>query len=236
MEKPSFAFFESLGQYVYQYIDRDTLRPFYTGKGNLDRCWAHVVEKNFDPEDCFIVARNLEKFENKKDWQSFLLESYLISTHDPENNSVSGHYKECFVMASLSSMFTEFESDQYDNFESLPNWYVDNYDMFRGRVREVRINSTATFVFSNARNQMYTMFTWYPQNEESIRVSFEIAPNIASDETKLASYKKNIINWLKSEGYKEVSPEGSGEIRNRKLSVNVDSIEGVLKLWQNFWS
>lgn len=236
MEKPSFSFFESLGQYVYQYINRDTLKPYYTGKGRLDRCWAHVVEKGFDPQDCFIVARNLEKFEDKKDWQSFLLESYLIATHEPESNSVSGHYKECFIMASLSSMFSEFESDQYDNFEKLPDWYIENYDSFRGRVREVRINSTATFILSNARNQMYTMFTWYPGSEDAIKVSFEIAPNIASDENKLSQYKKNLISWLKTEGYKNPAPEGSGEVGNRKLAVNASSIDDVLSLWHNFWS
>lgn len=231
MEKPSFQFFDSLGQYVYQYVDRSTLKPYYTGKGNLDRCWAHVVEKNFNPEDCYIVARNLERFENKKDWQSFLLESYLIATHEPENNSVSGHYKECFVMASLSSMFTEFVSEQHDNFEKLPDWYVDNYDTFRGRIREVRINSTATFIVSNARNQLYCMFTWYPETSDSIRMSFEIAPT--NDENKVAQFKENLTKWLKSEGYKNPTDEGTS---NRKLSVNVDDIDGVITLWNSFWS
>jgi hypothetical protein len=236
MRKPTSEFFLSLGQYVYQYIDRDTLKPYYTGKGNLDRCWAHVNEKSFDPEDCFIVAKNLERFENKKDWQSFLLESYLIAKSQPEINFVSGHYKECFIMASLSSIFSDFESEQYDNFEKLPDWYLENYDSFRGRVREVRINSTATFIMSNARNQMYTMFTWYPSSEDTIKVSFEIAPTIASDEKKLAEYKKNLIGWLKTEGHKNPSQEGSGEVGNRKFAVNASSIDDVLNLWKSFWS
>jgi hypothetical protein len=88
MQKPSGEFFSQLGQSVYQYINRDTLKPYYTGKGNGDRCWAHVVDKGFNPEDCFIVARNLENFEDKQDWQSFLLESYLITTQNPEDNSL----------------------------------------------------------------------------------------------------------------------------------------------------
>jgi len=90
MEKPTQEFFATLGQYVYQYIDSEG-KPYYTGKGRADRCFAHVYEKGFDPEDCYIVARNLEKFEDKKDWQSFLLESYLISTQNPDGNTVSGH-------------------------------------------------------------------------------------------------------------------------------------------------
>ena len=234
MQKPSTEFFSTLGQYVYQYVDRTTLKPYYTGKGNYDRCWAHVIEKGFNPDDCYIVARNLERFEDKKDWQSFLLESYLITTHEPESNSVSGHYKECFIMASLSSLFTEFENDQHDNFEKLPEWYVDNYDHFRGRVREVRINSTATFVLSASRNQMYCMFTWYPNGSDDIRMSFEIAPT--SDKAKLTQYKENLVKWLKSEGYKNPSADSSGDVGNRKLTVTVDSIESVVSLWNAFWS
>jgi hypothetical protein len=230
MNKPSGEFFLSLGQYVYQYINRDTLKPYYTGKGNGDRCWAHVIDKGFDPEECFIVARNLEKFENKQDWQSFLLESYLISTHDPENNSVSGHYKECFVMASLSSLFSEYESDQFDNFATLPDWYVSNYDSFKNRVREVKINATTTFVLSNARNQMYMMFYWSPTDVESpIKVTFEI--NLP-DGDKLDGVKSKLIAWLKSEGHKQTLPDG----KVQKLAVNVDDIDSVIGLWNSFWS
>jgi hypothetical protein len=230
MNKPTGEFFLSLGQYVYQYINRDTLKPYYTGKGNGDRCWAHVIDKGFDPEECFIVARNLEKFENKQDWQSFLLESYLISTHDPENNSVSGHYKECFVMASLSSLFSEYESDQFDNFAALPDWYVSNYDSFKNRVREVKINATTTFVLSNARNQMYMMFYWSPTDVESpIKVTFEI--NLP-DGDKLDGVKSKLIAWLKSEGHKQTLPDG----KVQKLAVNVDDIDSVIGLWNSFWS
>jgi hypothetical protein len=230
MHKPSGEFFSSLGQYVYQYVNRDTLKPYYTGKGNGDRCWAHVIEKGFDSEDCYIVARNLEKFENKQDWQSFLLESYLIHINDPENNSVSGHYKECFVMASLSSLFSEYESDQFDNFAALPDWYVSNYDSFKNRVREVKINATTTFVLSNARNQMYMMFYWSPTDVESpIKVTFEI--NLP-DGDKLDGVKSKLIAWLKSEGHKQTLPDG----KVKKLAVNVDDIDSVIGLWNSFWS
>jgi hypothetical protein len=230
MHKPSGEFFSSLGQYVYQYVNRDTLKPYYTGKGNGDRCWAHVVDKGFSPDDCYIVARNLEKFEHKQDWQSFLLESYLIHINDPENNSVSGHYKECFVMASLSSLFSEYESDQFDNFATLPDWYVSNYDSFKNRVREVKINATTTFVLSNARNQMYMMFYWSPTDVESpIKVTFEI--NLP-DGDKLDSVKTKLVSWLKSEGHKQTFPDG----KVQKLAVNVEDIDSVIGLWNSFWS
>ena len=62
MEKPSKEFFDSLGQYVYQYIDQEG-KVYYIGKGNGDRCASHVTTKGFDLEECYIVAKNLEKFE-----------------------------------------------------------------------------------------------------------------------------------------------------------------------------
>lgn len=230
MEKPSNQFFETLGQYVYQYIDHETNKPYYTGKGNGDRCWAHVADKGFDPKDCFIVARNLELFEDKKDWQSFLLESYLIATHNPESNSVSGHYQECFVMASLSSMFSEFESEQYDNFAAFPDWYLNNYDFFRGKVREVKINATTTFVLSNARNQMYMMFYWNPTDVETpTKVTFEI--NLPEGD-KLDMVKSNLTKWLAKNNHKK--PFADGKVQ--KLAVNVTSINDVVTLWNEFWS
>ena len=230
MQKPSINFFETLGQYVYQYVDRTTLKPYYTGKGNDDRCWAHVVEKGFDPKDCYIVARNLERFEDKKDWQSFLLESYLITTHEPQNNSVSGHYKDCFIMASLSSLFTEFENSQYDNFASFPDWYVKNYDVFRGRIREIKINSTTTWLLSSVNNQLYMMFWWDPTNvDDPIKCTFE--SNLPEGD-KLSAVQKKLKIWLKSEGHSETFSDG----KSQKLAVNVDSIEDVVSLWKAFWS
>lgn len=228
--KPTGEFFQSLGQYVYQYIDKDTLEPYYIGKGNGDRCYSHVNEKGFDPKDCYIIAKNLERFEDKKDWQSFLLESFLISTKTPENNSVSGHYKECFEMASLSSMFSDFQTEQYDNFAQFPDWYLNNYEVFRNRLREVKINSGTTFVLSNARNAMYMM--WYApvgESEDPIKITFEI--NLPDGE-KLESYKNQLTAWIKSNGYKNVKPDG----KVQKLAIDVPSIDDAVDLFKEFWA
>jgi hypothetical protein len=228
MEKPSLEFFATLGQYVYQYIDADG-KSYYTGKGNGDRCYAHVADKGFNPDECYIVARNLEKFEEKKDWQSFLLESYLIATQSPDGNSVSGHYKECFVMTSLSSMFTNFKSDQYDMFETLPVWYVENYDTFRGRLREVNLNATTAFFLSNARNKMYMMWWWSPNSDDPIKVTFEV--NLP-DGDSLKSQKETMRKWLKENGYSKVHDDG----KVQKFGVFVDNIEEVVTLFKEFMS
>jgi hypothetical protein len=224
--KPSSEFFETLGQYVYKYIDTEG-KLLYIGKGNGDRCLAHLKDKGYSIEHCYIVARNLEKFNGKKDGESFLLESYLISTEMPEANSVSGHYKECFIMKPLSSMFSEFQSDQYDNFENLPEWFMLNYATFKGKLREIKINSTSTFFLSSARNNMYMMWYWSTvDSNEPIKVTFEF--NAQDD--KLEAMKKQMKEWLKSGGYTKTFADG----KDSKMAVNVRNIDELIGLFSAF--
>ena len=224
--KPTAEFFQTLGQYVYRYKDNED-SIYYTGKGNGDRCLSHVKDKDFDPEECYIVARNLEKFENKKDWQSFLLESFLIAQDNPESNSVSGHYKECFVNTKLFDLFSEWQATQYDNFEKFPEWYITHYDIFRGKVRELKINQTTTFLMSNARNANYMMFWWNANSTDPIKVTFEI--NQSDDRLEVS--KETLIKWLGSVGYKKVVKESNV----RKMTITVGTIEEVVELFKTFW-
>ena len=228
MEKPSKQFFDTLGQYVYQYIDSEG-KVYYVGKGNGDRCTSHVLDKGFNLDECYIIARNLEKFENKKDWQSFLLESYLISTINPDGNSVSGHYKECFTMASLSSMFAEFKNDQYDMFSQFPDWYIENYSSFAGKIREIRINSSTAFFQSNSRNKMYMMWSWSANNEDPIKVTFEIS--LPEGQT-LLNQQKTLQTWLKANGYNKFHEDG----KVQKFAIFVDDTESLVNLFNEFMS
>jgi hypothetical protein len=224
--KPTAEFFQTLGQYVYQYKDSEE-SIYYTGKGNGDRCLSHVKDKDFDMNECYIIARNLEKFENKKDWQSFLLESFLISKDNPDVNSVSGHYKECFVQSKLLDICAEWQNNQYDNFEKFPDWYIKHYDTFRGKVRELKINQTTTFLISNARNATYLMFWWYPNLNNSIKVTFEI--NQSDD--RLETTKESLIKWLGSIGHKKVHRESN----LKKVTIDLGTIEEVVGLFETFW-
>ena len=152
MKKPSGEFFDSLGQYVYAYVDRITGEENYTGKGRGDRCWAHVTDKEYDPADCVIIARNLERFEGKKDWQSFLLESFLISTKSPKDNIVSGRYKECFVMTDLSFLFNTFQEGQRDMFSELVDLYNKHESVFRGTVGYTETRGTSFAIETGAKD------------------------------------------------------------------------------------
>ena len=86
--KPSLEFFETLGQYIYNYVN-ECDEVIYVGKGVSDRCLAHLKDKGYRIEQCKIVARNLEKFNDKP---SLLLESFLINQLNPSDNVVAGHY------------------------------------------------------------------------------------------------------------------------------------------------
>ena len=226
MEKPTLAFFSTLGQYVYQYID-DEGKVYYTGKGNGDRCWSHVSSKEFSPDHCYIVAKNLEKFESKKDWQSFLLESFLISTQNPDGNSVSGHYKECFIMAKLSEYFGKYQNDQSDPFESLPDWYLHNYDCLRGRITELNINSITTFIKSAARNKIYMMWWHSPLKSKETKVGFEVKMDPGEERTEAIKLLKQ---WLKSLGYPKTSQDGV----DYKIHIMVKSMDEVFELFNKF--
>lgn len=226
MEKPNSEFFETLGQYVYKYID-DESNVLYVGKGRGNRCLWHLEDKGYKLEHCYIVARNLEAFENKTDWQSFLLESWLIATEAPRDNSVSGHYKECFVMASLSSMFSDFKNDQYDNFEAFPDWYVENYEQLRGKIRVIQITAGNWYFESGTRGGIKMMWYWYPNSNDPIKVTFE---TFATEDDKIDHYKKQLTEWLKTCGIKKVMPDG----KKQKLACSVSDVDALITLFKEF--
>ena len=132
-------------------------------------------------------------------------------------------------MASLSSMFAEFKSDKYDMFESFPDWYVENYDTFRGKLREVKINDTTAFFLSNARNKMYMMWWWSPKTDDPTKVTFEI--NLPDGED-LKAQKDTMKVWLKKNGYNKVHDDG----KVQKFAIFVDTIEEVQSLFTEFMS
>ena len=152
--RPTGVFFETLGKYVYMYRGTSE-RPSYIGKGVGDRCLHHLKDKGYKIDDCIIVAKNLERFNlDKKDW-SFVLESYLISTLNPEDNSVSGHYKECFIMKDLSFLFGEFVDSQRDMFEEMTTLVSDNPDVFKGTIGYTESRGTSYVIESGMRENIY---------------------------------------------------------------------------------
>ena len=119
-------------------------------------------------------------------------------------------------MASLSSMFKTFVSEQHDMFENLPEWYTVNYDTFRGRLREIKITDSTVFFLSSARNKMYMMWYWDPKSSDPVKVTFEI--NLPDGEA-LTAQKKQMKEWLKTNGYTKLHEDG----KVQKFAVFADS-------------
>ena len=128
--------------------------------------------KKLSQEVSDAILKNLEKFKTeKKDVQSFLLESFLISKNNPRDNSVAGHYKECFIMAKFSELFEEFKKDQHDNFETMPEWYTDNYEKFAGRLNVIVIKSGNHLMEFSTRQQMQPTIGISTEGDVSLTVA-----------------------------------------------------------------
>ena len=223
--KPTGEFFKTLGKYVYAYIDDDG-EILYYGKGVGDRAYHHGEDKEYDWNHAYIVARNLERFDDKTDSASFAIESFAIYLLKPRDNKVSGRYGDAFIMAKFSDFFQDFESSQHDNFKELPEWYIDNYDSFRGRIREVKITSGNIFIQSGANNAVYCS-AYVPVNPEN---SFDVTFEVNQSGDKLDSIKVGMTAFLEAEGFSVETVNN-----DKKLQVKANNVESFIELFDNFW-
>jgi hypothetical protein len=218
------AFWETLGQYVYGYKEDGNF--VYVGKGNGNRALSHVGSKEYNTDNLYIIARNLERFEEKKDYQSFLLESYLISSNSPRDNSVSGHYKECFIMAKMSELFNEFEKSQHDNFEVLPDWYVENYNIFKGRLNVFVVKSHHHLLEFETTHKMQPVLEITTDDEVSLKVQIH-----ARDEV-LETRKEQLYTFCEQLGIQDLEEVG---VRNH-FQIGVEDKEMAFKFIEDFYS
>ena len=130
-------------------------------------------------------------------------------------------------MTSLSSLFTDWKNDQCDNFESFPEWYNENYDRLRGRLRVVQISSNNMYIESNTCNSIN--MKWYVSNTtDPIKVMFETYTK--DDEAKNELLKSKLVEFFKLNGYKKHITESN----KSKLSVECKNIDAVLVLFDAF--
>ncbi len=223
-------FFRSLGQYVYAYIAPGGKVRYY-GKGNGNRGASHIETKGYDVDELYIVARNLERFEDKIDWQSFLLESFLIWKDQPEDNKVAGHYKECFVMSRFTTLFKEFTDKQHDSFAEFPDWYIENYEKLKGRIGTLTIKSETIQVFGQTRNSMAMSFYVNPVTDEVTQCEFSIWNGAKVD---VDAQGLELTRILAEVGY-EASATGNRK-EHKKFQIVEPNIQNVINLFEEFMS
>jgi hypothetical protein len=225
-------FWSSLGQYVYGYKNPETNEWLYIGKGNDNRGSAHVKPKGYDINNLYIIARNLELFENKKDWQSFLLETFLIEANNPSDNRASGHYKECFIMSRFSTLFKDYKDGQYDNFQELPQWYIENYSKLKGRINVLSVKSGNTYIQGQTRNSMEMRFYVDAISDQVTQVNFSIwdAKGVNLEESADA-----LVLILKESGYDDVSETGNRKA-HKIFEINETDVQKVIELFDEFYS
>ena len=202
------AFWDSLGKYVYGYKDADGNWE-YIGKGTGRRIKSHVKTKELDLDNAWIIARNLEDFEGKHDSHSFLIESLLIELNNPALNSVSGHYKENFVMASLKGLFGEYVSGEMNYHYEMVECLTRHRDVLEKHVAYTQSNNNGYIIRSGTRNG-HTVRMDCSDGEYSITVSLASSRVGDTDEErkKAKQLHQNLIDALGDEYPYEVVDEG----------------------------
>lgn len=160
MNKPPIKFFENFGNYVYMYQKPDG-EIYYVGKGKGDRCWNHVNEKGYEPEDCKIIAHNITED------QAFILESYIIIEKSPVDNKVAGHHSEKFIMSNLSGLFDDYKQQQRSMFRELHD-FVERYNLTEMGLGYMEAKPSSFNVETGAKNNRYFGIRCYNRTEDNI--------------------------------------------------------------------
>lgn len=221
--KPSGEFFATLGKYIYGYKNPESEDWDYIGKGVGDRAYAHVEDKELDWENCYLIARNLERYDEKADGAQFSMEAFLIHFFKPELNSVSGRYQEeTYIMSRFSGLFEQHQNDQRKMYVELHTFIAENpiieqYNGFacsRGKTFEVE---------SNAIDQLYCV----------IKCDASGAQDIISVKFKANKSKKVVIDQIK-EMCKDLSQNGEGSGSDPWVSYVVEDLDAAVELWKDF--
>lgn len=214
-------FYNELGEYVYCYTKDGTYQnAYYKGKGVGDRCTHHVKDKDkdYDINDCYIVARNLEKFRKKS--PSFLLESFLIWDHDPQDNKVSGHYKECFIMKNLSFLLDEYDASQRDLWKETDELRNAYPEAFNGKLGRTETKKSISRIETGWKDSL----------------QFSIILKTSSDKYGcLIGWKGAEEKFIpKQEHFKKEYPELNAELTSTTIEWDVDTADEAIEFWNSF--
>lgn len=213
-------FYKSFGEYVYCYTKDGTKEnAYYIGKGVGDRCVHHVKDKGYDINDCYIIARNLEKFRGKS--PSFLFESSVIWENDPQDNRVSGHYKECFIMQNFNFLRDEFDASQRDLYtetEEIRKRFPD--ELSSTKLGRIEIKGSISRIETPWKSSLQFQIVIKTSSDKYI---CQILTN--GDAKKFAP---------KVEMFSKSFPDVKAEFSSTSITWNVNTIEDAIEGWKMF--
>ena len=220
-------FWETIGpHYVYGYQHPDGSWK-YIGKAVGNRVTHHVIEKGYDLEDAFILARNLSS-----DAIAASVESVFINEYQPTDNLVSGHHKENYIMASLKGLFDDFSSGQRNYHIELAECIVNHADILGSSIGGSTSNNSGFLIFSGLRESTNMDIR---VGKSGVNVSLNSNPT--SDTKAGREHFDNLVAQVQPllEGEYELSIVPNGKLGG-KIKFDVEDLETALQLWSDFTS
>jgi hypothetical protein len=221
--RPTAEFFREFGKYIYGYKNPVSDTWDYIGKGIGDRAYSHVSDKDLDWDDCFLIARNLEKYDNGSDGAQFSMEAFLIQFFQPKMNTVSGRYQEeVYIMSRFSGLFEQHLSAQRE-------MYVELHDFIRDN--EVVAKNVG---FSGSRGKTFEVETGAIDNVYcKIKLDISGSTDQVSVVFKGSKSKVGVIESI-AERCSEFEVNGTGSGNDPWVSFSIDDLDTAVQLWSDF--
>jgi len=222
-------FMATLGQYVYGYLPNGQLfdpENEYLGKGVDKRCLDHVKEKGLNPENIWIVGRNLEKYAETTpahEIASFAVEALMLATQKPKHNTASGRYQQdCWINTKLSDLYAEWQKTQINIYKEM-NRFVSEYNL--DDTLSSGWWSGSSFMLSAGRANSIEKYI----NVTPLVDGYENYVRFAFSNSKEMSKKERAKSWAIDNPDYDISFNDAGDT----IDIKGLSINDALDLWSS---
>jgi len=212
-------FWDGLGSYVYGYKDKHGDWD-YIGKGVGNRVLSHIKTKGFDIENAWIIASNLEDFDDGTDGSAHALETLLIINHKPKHNSVSGRYQENITMTSLRGLITQYQDAQRNNHTECAELLLKYPDQF-STVGQVSSTTSGWKIISKSLGRS-TYVTLYQDTEEGYKLEVQVGKTVEDGPGNADSIEESLRERLDTEVFRA---------DNRTVQFFVEGEEESIQAW-----
>ena len=186
-------FWDTLGKYVYGYKDEQGQWK-YIGKGTGSRVFSHTKTKGYDIEDAWVIACNLEDFDNGDDSSCHSLETLLISMYQPKDNTVAGRYQENIIMTSLRGLITSYQEEQRNNHFEVAELVLRHQDSF-ANIGQVSSTTSGWKITSRSLGRG-TYVNVYQADEDGFRVEIAVSRSQEDGDKTVDTYEASLKELL----------------------------------------